>query len=232
MKKRIITAERKQHLAEMKSIIYQLEESTDFLKLVNTYRFANFDISSNNEYISFLYDRLEPYLSVFPDIVEIATNVLNSRYKRKQRLYKRIESYTTISKNCVFLTLTFSSDYLETTTPQQRRDDIRLFLKSISDYYVGNIDFGNHDDYFDLQGNERTGTDREHYHAIVTERVSKELADYYRSKYGLIHFEKIRTGTHDKQKLSTYITKLTNHALKDSTKRSALIYSRKPLLAI
>ena len=78
--------------------------------------------------------------------------------------------------------------------------------------YVANIDFGaqNH---------------REHYHAVIQ---CKKIDASSWHKYGAIFIEKVRNNGigHDCERLSKYVSKLSNHAIKETTKRCSLLYSR------
>ena len=135
----------------------------------------------------------------------------NASYKRTRRLKERIESML-LSGSCLFLTLTFNDTTLATTTAKERRVAVSRYLKQFNCKYVANIDFGskNH---------------REHYHAVI----NCEHVDYSSwNKYGNINGERIRNKDirSDKTKLAKYICKLSNHAIKETTKRSSLIYSR------
>lgn len=136
-----------------------------------------------------------------------AHKINNARYNRIKRLKLRIAKYL-INYDCVFLTLTFNDKTLFSTNEITRRKYVQRFLKSFNVPYVANVDYGakNH---------------REHYHAILCkERVSHELWEY-----GSINFKKI-IKTEDYIKLAKYISKLTNHAIKETTKRCHLIYSK------
>lgn len=138
-----------------------------------------------------------------------ARKINNCYYHRACRLRKRIENYLSIG-NCIFLTLTFTNDTLKNTNKDTRKQYVVRYLKSCSDYYVANIDYGakNH---------------REHYHAIV---VSDSVNYSLWRKYGAINGQRVR-GYVCEKKLSKYISKLTNHAIKETTKRNAIIYSSK-----
>lgn len=130
-----------------------------------------------------------------------------SDFKRNNRLKNRISDF--MSKGtCVFVTLTFRDSVLEFTSADTRRQYVRKFLKSCSQYYVANIDFG------DLN-------DREHYHGIVV----CENVDMDGWKYGYAYCERIKT-TSNRLRLAKYISKLANHAVKETCKRNHLIYSR------
>lgn len=135
----------------------------------------------------------------------------NANGKRISRLRKRITRYVN-SGTSIFVTLTFNNKTLDHTTSKTRRRYVREFLKYHSDKFVANIDFGVDDRY----------THREHYHALVVcDRIDKTKWN----KYGFSMCEVVHK-TSDELKLSKYIAKLCNHAVKDSTKRSCLIYSK------
>lgn len=133
--------------------------------------------------------------------------IVNADYQRRKRLKERITSMLNIGQ-CLFLTLTFTDSVLENTQQHIRRKYVARFLKANSECYIANIDYGD-------------TTEREHYHAVV-------LCDYlsYDSwPYGFSFVESInRYASEDK--LACYISKLTNHAIKESAKRCSLIYSR------
>lgn len=131
-------------------------------------------------------------------------------YERTKRLRNRVTDML-VSGNCIFLTLTFTDDTLANTSSKQRRVAVTRYLKLFNAKYVANIDFGakNH---------------REHYHAII----QCDNVDYSKWIYGAINGEKIvnRDISTDSVKLAKYVAKLSNHAIKETTKRSSLIYSR------
>ena len=89
---------------------------------------------------------------------------------------------------------------------ETRRRYVRHFL---DDYgaYVANIDFG-------------AKNGREHYHAIL--QCSSVDCSLWR--YGNLDFKRVLTP--NSQAISKYISKLTNHALKETTKGFNIIYSR------
>lgn len=142
----------------------------------------------------------------------------NARCKRVLRLKHRIMDMV-IGYDCLFLTLTFNDSALKNNSAQSRRDAVRKFLKQFGVPYVANIDFG-------------AKNGREHYHAIL--RIGE--IDYHLWKYGAINGLKIRNDfkfdengeftSETVEKLSRYVAKLTNHAIKETTKRSVIMYSR------
>jgi len=145
----------------------------------------------------------------FPMEWKEAYRVNDASYKRVKRLKERIKSMIT-SGSCIFLTLTFKPDVLESTNEDTRKRYVKRALKTMSNNYVANIDYG--------EKNER-----EHYHAIVLcDKVSQE-----QWKYGNLDFERVRTNQEDSPvKIAKYITKLTNHAIKETVKQNRMIYSR------
>jgi len=117
-----------------------------------------------------------------------------------------------LNGQCLFLTLTFNDDTLQRTTQKERRTAVSRYLKQFNCRYVANIDFGKENG-------------REHYHAVIN--CGSVCFDSWR-KFGNINAERIRNKDlkADKTKLAKYICKLSNHAIKETTKRSSLIYSR------
>lgn len=174
---------------------------------------ANYVLTSTGEIVPSKYD-LETaeslrsfYLQQYPDMYLEAEKINHASYERVKRLKNRLSSFIEDGK-CCFLTLTFRDEILEKTSPETRRTYIRKFLKSFGVPYVANKDFGK--DF-----------GREHYHAVIkTARI-----DMHSYNYGFIFAETIHQ-TKDNVKLAKYIAKLTNHAIKETTKRSVLLYSR------
>lgn len=142
------------------------------------------------------------------DDIKEARKINHASYKREERLKERIAMYL-LQGRCVFATLTFRDDVFNSTTEETRRRYVARFLKEQSDCYIANIDYGK-------------TTDREHYHAII-------LSDHIKSgswPYGFDKYEKIRCDNLAPIKVAKYISKLTNHAIKETTKRCCYIYSR------
>ena len=145
----------------------------------------------------------------FPEEWKEACRVNNASYHRTKRLKDRIKTMLT-SGSCIFLTLTFRNDVLASTSEETRKRYVSRALKTMSDKYVANIDYG-------------SKNEREHYHAVVLcDKVSQE-----QWKYGNLDFERVRVYEEDSPvKIAKYINKLTNHAIKETTKQNRLIYSR------
>lgn len=144
---------------------------------------------------------------VFNEIVRIE----RAGYNRATRLRKRIETML-LNGDCLFLTLTFNDDTLTNTNENTRRQLVVRYLKSFNCQYIANIDFG-------------AKNGREHYHAIINTN-SIDLKAW--RKNGNINVQRVRNKDIEvsKTRLSKYISKLSNHAVKETTKRNAIIYSR------
>jgi len=135
----------------------------------------------------------------------------HASYYRTLRLKQRIETML-LNGACLFLTLTFNDEAIQNTTEKERRVAVSRYLKKYNCMYVANIDYGKEHE-------------REHYHAVIN--CDKVVFEDWR-KYGNINVQRIRNRNiqSDKTKLAKYICKLSNHAIKETTHRSSLIYSR------
>lgn len=158
--------------------------------------------------------------------IVLATQVNYSRMRRSARVRQKIE-YLVMTGNCIFLSLTFRDDVLSRTSRETRRRYVARFLKSECLCYAANIDFGddgNIRDYIADDGSSKTSTGREHYHALVYCPDGVNLKAW---KYGNIDAERVRTSKKDLEKVSKYVAKLSNHALKvNGGHAPRLIYSR------
>lgn len=139
-----------------------------------------------------------------------AHRINNANNLRVRRLRNRINDFLSNGHDNLFLTLTFNDDTLSNTTPEQRRKLVVRYLKSFNAQYVANIDYG-------------AKNDREHYHALInTSKVDYSVWH----KNGAIKGEIVKIEGSTAICISKYISKLTNHAIKMTTKRQAIIYSR------
>lgn len=170
-----------------------------------------------------------------PDIYSECLKIIKARYKKASRVRIRLSQMLRNNDTVVFLTLTFSDYTLSNTTEQTRRRYVTRFLSSFSSDYIANIDFG-----------KKNG--REHYHAVANALAPLEAW----SKYGYILSEYVKDAKidckprnvpkrykdlppdeqrrlmslDDEKRISKYIAKLSNHALKETNRRSVLIYSK------
>lgn len=141
--------------------------------------------------------------------------ISNAHRSRVCRLRKRTEDMV-LNSDCIFLTLTFNDKALQRRNADSRKQAVKRYLNDLNVPYVANIDFGkkNH---------------REHYHALVgSDKIDYSLWH----KFGAIKGKKVRNNITDNDKIVKYIAKLTNHAIKETTKRNAIIYSRKKYVCI
>lgn len=142
-----------------------------------------------------------------------AYRINNAYYHRVIRLKQRISKIVT--QRSYFLTITWTDYYLSPTSPGYlkegtRREYVTRFLKKISTDYVANIDFGEENK-------------REHYHAVV----QADYINFEDWQYGNLDFKLITYTKNDCVELARYVSKLTNHAIKETTKRQALLYPKK-----
>lgn len=173
-------------------------------------------------------------LEKYPKEYAEAEKINLARYKRVKRLKERIAHIMKASESIVFVTLTFTDEVLANTSAFTRRRYVQRFLTDTSADYVGNIDFG-------------AKNGREHYHAVVGKKIDLKEWEYgyifaetvgdiskaipKRYKDLPLDEQKEHTERDNQAKLSKYIAKLTNHAIKETTHRSVCIYSRKAVQA-
>lgn len=167
---------------------------------------SHFKDKTFNEKLRFYYDYYLPSDLSYDEIIA-CEKIYNSFRKRQGRLRKRIENMIT-NNNCLFLTLTFTDDVLNSTSFETRKKYVLRFLNNLNCAFVGNVDYGSENG-------------REHYHCVVAiDNVS--CNDWH---YGAINFKRIINK--NSLALAKYVAKLTNHALKESTNNARIIYSRK-----
>ena len=170
------------------------------------------DYGNYSRYI--LHKPIQKYDDLFIDTtikhgayyIKVARNINNANSSRVRRLKKRIMKYLSLGQ-CLFVTLTFSNDVLDSTSVSTRRKYVQKYLKSKSSHYIANIDYGNKNE-------------REHYHAVI---LIDQIDDTW--EYGFAKYKKVYKANSEIA-LSRYVLKLTNHAIKESTKQNFCIYSR------
>lgn len=191
-----------------------MTEHQDMLKLQRawsrlSYLRSHTDVHIDEDYQEAIRDEVSFFVSSDDDyrIWRECERINEAYYARVKRLRNRIGSML-CSGDCHFLTLTFTDEVLGSTSADTRRRYVTRFLRNFSEY-VANIDFGS------LNG-------REHYHAVVkTSFIDLSAWDCY----GFSNAKKIASAD-DFTALAKYISKLTNHAIKDTTNGSRMIYSR------
>lgn len=155
-----------------------------------------------------------------PDLMQEAEKVSHARYTRATKLYKTLELFLTFFP-CTFVTLTFNDDTLNSTSFETQRKYVKRYLKSQALFYIANVDYG-------------AKNGRVHFHAVVTTQ-SLDLKKWH--KYGAIKTEKIIVSTEknsdvskcvtkiNAKRLGKYISKLSNHAIKETASGCRVIYS-------
>ena len=123
------------------------------------------------------------------------------------RLRSRIELMLNLGE-CIFLTFTFTDVSLAKYNNDYLCLCVKRFLNLYSALYIANVDYGKENG-------------RIHYHAVaLTSHVN-----FKAWKFGAINAQRIHS-VEDSLCLARYVTKLSNHALKESTRRQSIIYSR------
>lgn len=149
--------------------------------------------------------------SIHPHYLNVVNSLIRSRQRKAKNLKEKIQ-FQLEQGTAYFITLTFSDDTLKNTNESTRRKYVTRLLKSISSHYVANIDYG-----------KKKG--REHYHAVSNAPITPDLW-----LYGLTWCQEIGKTDSTAVSIGKYITKLTNHALKDTTNGRSrfrtVIYSR------
>jgi len=186
------------HLVHKKISKYKFEASK---KSPNDWRNFNFALELDNKFKEF-----------FGDDWLIAQRLNANEYKRVKRLKDKMLN-SVLSNQAIFLTLTFTDDTIARTTNLTRRRYVSRYLKSQSDYYIANLDFG-------------ATNAREHYHAVI---VSKKVDYSMWRKYGAINSKRIAPTQTSNVRVSKYVAKLSNHAIKETATQQRLIYSKKML---
>jgi hypothetical protein len=212
---KLLSKEQKQ---ELKQIILEnkLHRAAGELSL-NAYRLYQREVNGlyYPSLINYSFEKLtkekETFIKKYGNTtLKIANNLNHASYKRVARLKDRIKEAVE-SGSAYFITITFNPTTLENTNEQTRRKYVSRWLKSLTPFYVANIDYGK------TKG-------REHYHAIITSDTRPPKS----WNYGFIDILKVKTTDNDTIRISKYISKLTNHAIKHTTKGKRIIYSRKP----
>lgn len=123
------------------------------------------------------------------------------------RLRSRIELMLNLG-DCIFLTFTFTDTSLSKYNTDYLRLCVKRYLNLYSALYIANVDYGKENG-------------RIHFHAVaLTGHVN-----FKAWKFGSINAQRVHS-VEDSLCLARYVTKLSNHALKESTRRQSIIYSR------
>lgn len=184
------------------------------VKKIHKSEYAHYALLTTGELIDAPYDGDTAFgmrrIWECDDDFKEAERIVDAQNHRTWRLKDRVSDIVQNYSKPTFVTLTFSDEVFERTSKETRRRYVRRFLVSQSGKkspYVANIDFGKE-------------KGREHYHAVCSFEV-----DPWAWKYGILDVERIRKSSKPIV-LAKYVSKLTNHAIKETARRSALIYSR------
>lgn len=143
-------------------------------------------------------------------------SILNSRYQKIGRIRCHFVWLFHHKKYIYFLTFTFSDKNIN-KSDRTRKDYIKKSLYSFDRniHFILNIDYGK-------------TTERLHYHALVGTDINSDLKKHLEDTYeDFTYCEPVRFDDSSFKSIPKYINKLTNHAVKDSTKRSRIIYNFK-----
>lgn len=179
---------------------------------VNKAIYAQRKLLETGEFVpcSMSFDEARQVLwDIDPDVFRESQKILFAQHQRTKRLRSRIEFIIRNYENSTFVTLTFTDTVLQSTSDKTRRKYVELYLKEQSGGfpYIANIDFGSENG-------------REHYHAVCGFRLNPSSWSY-----GALNVKKIRKSTKPIV-LAKYVSKLTNHAIKETCRRACIIYSR------
>jgi hypothetical protein len=155
-----------------------------------------------------LKDRIKDTLERYPlynqnqAIFKAYYNLKSSWDNMKQRLYNR--AYEIANEKGYFITLTYKDEYLP--NEKDAYDHMKQWSRTNCELFISNIDYG------DLNG-------RIHIHSLCAPKENVRLVDSW--QYGAINVQ----GIQNAKKSVLYVTKLVNHAVKDSA--SHVIRSKK-----
>lgn len=143
------------------------------------------------------------------DELKECERINHAHLERNLRLKKRIRLIFKF-KEVKFITLTFTDEILAKTSQETRKKYVKRYLNSFAFDYVANIDYGS------LNG-------REHYHAVVGYDI---LLTTPKWEYGFSYIQNVTKCEKTDEILAKYVSKLTNHAIKNTTKGNKIIYAR------
>lgn len=195
----------KEELREMFIMLY--EEIKEYEKYQRNYIF-NIENGINEEV--YINEKTKNFLNLPKKLQYYMLKELDRYNRRKNTCRKRIEYIISNYKKWKFVTFTFDNEHIKLDKKTLERR-IKETLNAYTDNWIYNEDHG------DI--NERL-----HYHAIIgfnEEFDLKEFINYY--GYGAI---KITSYKNNARALNTYINKLTNHSMKETT-NIKVRYSRK-----
>lgn len=151
----------------------------------------------------------------FEDNIEIERK-LKARYNKVSRIKQHLIYMIMKKKNIYFLTFTFNDKYIN-KCDRTKKDLIKDLLREIDyeNYMILNIDYG-------------SKNEREHYHCIYGTNKDIDLEFLLNKYYPCFSYtERVRLDSSSIKKIPKYINKLSNHAIKKSTKSSRIYFNFK-----
>ena len=143
-------------------------------------------------------------------------SLLSSRYHKVSRIKQRLVWLYHHKKNLYFITFTFSDKNIN-KCDRTKKDLIKHSLLDFDSdiFIILNQDFGKKNE-------------REHYHCIVGTNSDLDLKVFLQLAYpDIIWCEPIVMTSNSIKQLPKYINKLTNHAIKNTTRGSRLYFNFK-----
>ena len=148
--------------------------------------------------------------------ISCAMKINSSYYKKLGRVKSKLvkmenDCLDNLNKfNMVFLTFTFNDYSLNHNNSDSLKQAVRRFLKKYCVRYVANVDYG-------------ATNGRKHFHAVAL--VDGKL-NYKKWSYGALNGRKVNLNETAPKRMAKYVTKLSLHAIKETTGFNRLIYSR------
>lgn len=143
-------------------------------------------------------------------------SILCSRYNKVRRIKEHLIYMYHKKIYLYFITFTFDDVYID-KCDRTKKDLIKKSLMSFDEdlYYILNVDYGK-------------TSEREHYHCIVGTNSKLDLNLYLKFVYPCFtKTELIRFDSNSFKKIPKYINKLSNHAIKESTRSSRIVFNFK-----
>lgn len=170
-------------------------------------------MATYDDYKEFIYEHgynsnywnrktLKEYIEKFTiEETKLYKRKLHNLLCKRNRIRKHLKEW----KNIYFITLTINDKKINNNKITYERKIKEIFKKH---NYIANEDYGK-------------TTKRLHYHVLTEDDI--DLTNW---KYGYTSKFKCRTSIEDNKRLSSYLTKLSNHGIKKGAGK--LIYGRKP----
>lgn len=201
-----------------RSSVLKLNDSEGILKYYKLFSRVEYckiyNLPTPLEYHPEYDDNLFEYFQAFyPAEWEECEKICKADKARALRLKYKVRFLIT-HYPAYFMRFSFTDSVFATTSEVTRRRYVSRFLNSLNCPYIANIDFG------ELHG-------REHYHAIIGCRIPKSKLSEWIFNYGTVHAQRVRCSAVGSIRLSKYVSKMCNHAIKETCKRGSLLFSRK-----